>query len=121
MTPPASSQSIVIVGAGIFGVTAAVELRRRGYQITLCDPGPVPHSAASSTDISKMIRMDYGRDEFYMDLMEEALAGWDRWNRDWKRPLYHEDGFVLLSKSRSNRSLCRQPHLRHPPHRPKTG
>jgi glycine/D-amino acid oxidase-like deaminating enzyme len=43
--------------------------------------------------------MDYGSDEFYFDLMEIALAGWDLWNRDWERPLYHEDGFMLLSKS----------------------
>ena len=59
------SQSIIVVGAGIFGVTAAIELRRWGYAVSLFDPGPLPHPHAASTDISKVIRMDYGADEIY--------------------------------------------------------
>jgi len=42
--------------------------------------------------------MDYGSDEFYMSLMEKALSVWDRWNIDWFDPLYHEDGFLVLSE-----------------------
>ena len=58
-------QSIIVVGAGICGVTGAIELQRRGYNALLFDPGPLPNPNAASTDISKMIRMDYGADEFY--------------------------------------------------------
>jgi glycine/D-amino acid oxidase-like deaminating enzyme len=89
--------SIIVVGAGVFGASTAVELARRGHTITLMDPGPIPHPRAASTDISKAVRMDYGSDEFYMSLMEEALSGWDRWNVEWDEPLYHEDGFLVLS------------------------
>ena len=56
----------IIVGAGIFGVTTAIELRERGYTVSLVDPGPLPHPLAASTDISKVIRMEYGADEQYM-------------------------------------------------------
>ncbi len=90
---------IIIVGAGIFGVTAAGELAERGHEVTIIDPGPIPHPEASSTDITKMIRMDYGSDEFYFDLMEQSFAGWDAWNAAWGDPLYHEDGFLLMSKA----------------------
>jgi glycine/D-amino acid oxidase-like deaminating enzyme len=86
-----------VVGAGIFGVTAALELNRRGYRVSLVDPGPLPHPQASSTDISKVIRMDYGADEETMALMEQALAGWQGWNERWDEPLFHQVGFLLLS------------------------
>lgn len=93
----ATNHSIVVVGAGVFGVTAALELRRRGHAVALFDPGPLPHPNAASTDISKVIRMDYGADEFYMALMEQGFEGWDAWNRAWGSPLFHEDGFVIVT------------------------
>jgi glycine/D-amino acid oxidase-like deaminating enzyme len=88
---------VIVVGAGAFGASAALELRRRGLRVTLIDPGPLPHSLAASTDISKVIRMDYGADEFYMDLMEQALLGWDAWNAAWEQPLYHQTGVLFLA------------------------
>jgi glycine/D-amino acid oxidase-like deaminating enzyme len=45
-----------------------------------------------------MIRMDYGHDEFYTALAEEAMTGWDRWNEAWGRPLFHQDGFLLMAR-----------------------
>lgn len=92
-----SHQSILVVGAGIFGVAAALELRRRGYAVSLFDPGPLPHPDASSTDISKAIRMDYGSDELYMRLMEVALDRWDMWNQQWGEKLYHESGAMWMT------------------------
>lgn len=57
--PTASSSSrVAIVGAGIFGVTAALTLARRGHRVTLLDPGPLPHPLAESTDVSKAIRLE---------------------------------------------------------------
>ncbi len=90
-------RSIVVVGAGVFGVAAALELRRRGWEVTVLDPGPVPRPVAASTDISKAVRMDYGSDEHHMALMETAFDGWERWNRSWGEPLYHEEGFLFLA------------------------
>ncbi len=92
MSRPVEPQRIAIVGSGIFGVTAALELGRRGHAVDLFDPGPLPHPLAASTDITKMIRMDYGSDEFYMALMEDAFAGWDRWNAEWGEGPVSPDG-----------------------------
>jgi len=88
----------VVVGAGVFGAATALELRERGYGVTLIDRGPLPHPDASSTDISKMVRMDYGSDVFYHELAEAALDGWDRWNADWPDRLYHDDQFLVITK-----------------------
>jgi glycine/D-amino acid oxidase-like deaminating enzyme len=91
------SLSIVIVGGGVFAMTAAFELLKRGWEVTVLEQGKLPNPLAASTDISKVVRMDYGADEFYLDLGLEALAGWREWNRLWPWPPYHETGFLLLS------------------------
>jgi glycine/D-amino acid oxidase-like deaminating enzyme len=87
-----------VVGAGIFGVTAAITLRQRGHRVSLFDPGPLPHPLAESTDISKVVRPDYGADDTYLTLMETALQGWRRWNAAWETPLYHEVGVAFLTR-----------------------
>lgn len=92
-----SSSSVIVVGAGVFGSSAALELRKRGHEVVLLDPGPIPHILASSTDISKVLRMDYGADQFYMELMEAAFEGWDAWNGSWGIPLIHRTGMLMLA------------------------
>ncbi|MSP61340.1 MAG: FAD-dependent oxidoreductase [Myxococcales bacterium] len=89
---------VIVVGAGVFGVTAAIELRRRGHRVSLVDPGPIPHPLAESTDLSKVVRLDYGADQDYTALMEGALDGWRRWNRAWPEPLFHETGVLFLCR-----------------------
>ncbi|MBK8259352.1 MAG: FAD-dependent oxidoreductase [Polyangiaceae bacterium] len=94
-----ATQHIAVAGGGIFGITAAIALRERGYQVTVFDPGKLPHPLAESTDISKVVRMDYGADEAYLALMEEAMEGWDRYNARWPKPLYHPTGVMFLTRS----------------------
>ncbi len=90
---------VVIAGAGVVGAATALELRRRGAKVTLLEPGPVPHPDAASTDISKLIRADYGRDTFYTALMETSLVRWREWNARWAAPLFHETGILVLKSS----------------------
>jgi len=89
----------LVIGSGIFGVTAALELRARGCDVTLVDPGPLPHPDAESTDISKIVRCDYGADEDYTLLGERALDGWRRWNATWRTPRFHETGVCFLTRA----------------------
>jgi len=56
---------VLVVGSGIFGITAALELRARGCAVTIVDAGSIPAADAESTDISKVVRIDYGSDEDY--------------------------------------------------------
>lgn len=96
----ASAADVVIVGGGVFGVAGALELARRGAKVTLLEPGPLPHPDAASTDITKLIRLDYANDDHYTAAMEVALPLWRRWNAEiFEVPLFHETGVLVLSST----------------------
>ena len=88
--------TVIVVGAGINGVTAAVELKKRRHEAVLVDPGPLPHPLAASTDISKAVRAAYGPDEDYTALAERSIELWRKWNREFGVELYHETGALFL-------------------------
>jgi len=89
---------VIVVGAGINGVTAAIELRKRGQEVVLVDPGPLPHPLAASTDISKAVRAAYGADEEYTELAERSIERWRKWNREFGARLYHEVGVMFVRR-----------------------
>jgi sarcosine oxidase/L-pipecolate oxidase len=69
---------ILVIGAGVFGLSTALELSRRGYtNITILDRHTPPVPDGSSVDISRIVRPDYA-DEFYARMGMEALEGWQR-------------------------------------------
>src|SRR5260370_11936668 len=88
--------TVIVVGAGINGVTTVIELRRRGHKVTLIDPGPLPHPLAASTDISKAVRAAYGADEEYSALAERSISLWRKWNKEFGVELYHEVGVMWV-------------------------
>jgi len=50
---------VIVVGCGAFGIASALELLRRGYQVTVIDPNVAAASRfSSSDDISKILRGD---------------------------------------------------------------
>src|SRR5437762_688766 len=87
---------VIVVGAGINGVTAAIELKKRGHHAILIDPGPLPHPLAASTDISKAVRAAYGADEDYVELAERSIKLWRKWNEEFGIDLYHEIGVIFV-------------------------
>ncbi|HKS03906.1 MAG TPA: FAD-dependent oxidoreductase [Chthoniobacterales bacterium] len=86
----------LVVGAGINGAVAAIELRKRRHEVVLVDPGPLPHPLAASTDISKVVRAAYGADEEYTELAERSRETWRQWNEEFGVELYHEVGFICM-------------------------
>jgi len=88
--------TVIVVGAGISGVTSAIELKKRGHKVVLVDPGPLPHLLAASTDISKAVRAAYGPDEHYTALADRCIELWRKWNTDFGIELYHETGVLFV-------------------------
>src|SRR5215472_6836040 len=89
---------IIIVGGGINGVTAAIELKKRGHEVVLVDPGPLPHALAASTDISKAVRATYGADEDYTALAARSIKVWRQWNDEFGTNLYHQTGVMFVRR-----------------------
>jgi glycine/D-amino acid oxidase-like deaminating enzyme len=80
------------VGAGIFGIAAALELRARGHHVTVFEQGETPNERASSTDVSKTIRRIYGANGTYVELAERAGAQWRRWQDLLGESFYFQTG-----------------------------
>ena len=87
---------VIVVGGGVNGVTAAIELKKRGHGVILVDPGPLPHPLAASTDISKAVRAAYGADEDYTQLAERSIRLWRKWNEEFGIELYREVSVMFV-------------------------
>lgn len=101
---------VTVLGGGVVGVAGALELRRRGHAVRVLEAGRLPRPEAASTDISKLVRPDYGADRFYRDLMIEAREGWLAWNAVFDRPRYHETGLLVLASSWERGGFERESH-----------
>ncbi|KAJ9318430.1 hypothetical protein DTO271D3_1092 [Paecilomyces variotii] len=101
-TTTSKEDPIVIVGAGVFGLSTALELCQRGYKnVTVLDRMLPPVPDGSSVDISRIVRYDYS-DPFYMKLAREAVQSWGSGPF---HPYYYNTGFVLTSKEKSDAFL----------------
>src|SRR5437867_12742117 len=98
--------TVIVVGAGINGITTAIELKKRGHRVILLDPGPLPHPLAASTDISKAVRAAYGADEEYSTLAERSIRLWRKWNKELGVELDREDaGMYELQRAMKARDF----------------
>jgi sarcosine oxidase / L-pipecolate oxidase len=93
------ASDILVVGGGIFGITAALELRGRGFSVTVIDPGPLPHPLAASSDVSKVVRMEYGPDLQYTRMADRAIDGFLVWNDEFGEELYVNTGVLMLGRN----------------------
>jgi glycine/D-amino acid oxidase-like deaminating enzyme len=91
--------NVGIVGAGIFGLAAAVELRERGHEVVVFEQGPVPNPRASSTDTSKTIRRLYGDNATYVELVERAAPTWRRWDERLGGRFYFPIGQIQIERN----------------------
>lgn len=90
------NESLLVVGAGVFGLSTALELKSQGYNnVVVADRHLPPVKDGSSVDVSRVIRTDYA-DELYHRMAREAYNSW----REGKyRQDFHETGFVMLAES----------------------
>jgi sarcosine oxidase len=100
------SYDIVIVGAGIFGLSTAYELARRGHSILVIDRFGSGHPATSSTGVSRSIRIAYDH-PFYVDLALEAIESWRRLEAETGRTILHLTGQVDLGPQEKLDDLVR--------------
>ena len=89
---------VAVIGAGVFGAWAALQLVRRVKSVVLVEAYGPGHSRSSSGDESRIIRMGYGRDEIYTRWSQRSLAQWKELfaaTRD--EPLFQQTGVLWLA------------------------
>lgn len=69
---------IVIVGAGIVGLSAARAAALRGHEVTVIERDKAPNPSAASFDQHRLIRFQYGDAEGYTRMVRAAFGAWDR-------------------------------------------
>ncbi|KAH6890280.1 FAD dependent oxidoreductase [Thelonectria olida] len=97
--------SILIIGAGTFGISTAYHLVQRGYSdITCIDRHPWPSVDSAGHDLNKIVRTEYD-ESMYTELALQALDVWRKpeWNG-----IFHETGRLSTT---SGDALAEQ-HLR---------
>ncbi|EEU43010.1 uncharacterized protein NECHADRAFT_83703 [Fusarium vanettenii 77-13-4] len=104
MTSPASS--IIIIGAGVFGLSSALHLQQRGYRdIKIFDKqdyhaseySPFNGGDSASSDSHKVIRSAYGDSAILQDLANRAIDKWKQWNKESGQELFQNIGWARLT------------------------
>ena len=94
---------VIVVGAGVFGASAAFEFAKRGARVTLIDAGKIPElvlarihrreqSQFTSTTCEPMV-LRRGAE------MERAIETWRAWNDAFGEIIFHETGAMFVTRS----------------------
>jgi glycine/D-amino acid oxidase-like deaminating enzyme len=89
---------IIVVGAGIAGLSLAWALTRRGFAVELFEQGPIPNPRASSFDEHRITRHTYGAMTGYTRLMPAAFQTYEALWRDLGARHYLPTGIVYVRR-----------------------
>ena len=88
---------IVIVGAGIVGLSTAHALLEQGMcKVRVLEQAVVNHARSTSTSISRLLRFEYGTDAFYARMVKISLDLWRSLEQKMQRTLYTSTGLLSL-------------------------
>ena len=87
---------VIVVGAGIMGLSTAWALTRLGHDVTVFDQDAVPNPRGASFDQHRLIRYPYGAALGYTRMVREAYAAWDQLWADLGERHYVATGTLAL-------------------------
>ena len=90
---------VLIVGGGIYGLSAAWALIRAGHQVELFEQARIGNPLGSSGDRHRLIRYAYGEAPGYMRMVGAAYESWERLWRDLGVRLQIETGTLALGQA----------------------
>lgn len=89
---------VIVVGAGIAGLSTAWSLAKKGVEVILLEQGAIPNPLSASGDQHRIIRRAYGAQGGYQRRIGEAYDAWDEMWQDIGVRHLEDTGFLLLSQ-----------------------
>lgn len=90
--------NIIVVGAGIAGLSTAWSLTKRGHEVTLIEQVSIPNPLAASGDHHRIIRRAYPSGTGYGRAITEAYEAWDEMWADLGESHLDPRGFLCVSR-----------------------
>jgi glycine/D-amino acid oxidase-like deaminating enzyme len=89
---------VIVVGAGVVGLSAARALLKAGHEPVVLDQGAIPNPVASSNDRHRLIRLAHSAGDGRGIIIHEAYAAWDAVWADLGRSHYVETGMLMTAR-----------------------
>ncbi|MER9870401.1 FAD-binding oxidoreductase [Mesorhizobium sp. M0136] len=90
--------NVIVVGAGIAGVSTAWSLVKAGHLVSIVEQGSIPNPLAASGDHHRIIRRAYRAGTGYGRLITEAYEAWDEMWADLGESHLDPRGFICISR-----------------------
>lgn len=90
--------NVIVVGAGIAGLSTAWALVKSGHNVSIVEQGPIPNPLAASGDHHRVIRRAYRAGTGYGRLITEAYEAWDELWADLGENHLDARGFLCISR-----------------------
>jgi sarcosine oxidase len=90
--------NIIVVGAGIAGLSTAWSLVKAGHSVSIVEQGKIPNPLAASGDHHRIIRRAYGKASGYGRLITEAYEAWGELWTDLGESHLDPRGFLCVSR-----------------------
>lgn len=90
--------NVIVVGAGIAGLSTAWSLVKAGHNVSIVEQGPIPNPLAASGDHHRIIRRAYRAGTGYGLLISEAYEAWDEMWADLGENHLDARGFLCISR-----------------------
>lgn len=88
---------IVVIGAGVVGLSVARAALKHGHEVVVLEQGPAPNPHAASFDNHRMIRYPYGSAAGYTRMVTQAFGAWDRLWQDLGAQHFENTGSIAIS------------------------
>ncbi len=88
---------VLIIGAGIVGLSVARSALRAGHEVTILEQGTVPNPQSASYDRHRMIRYPYGGAAGYTRMVTDAFGAWERLWTDLGTTHFENTGSIAVS------------------------
>ena len=107
-----SRPSVIVVGAGAFGGWSALQLLRKGAEVTLLDAWGPGNSRASSGGETRIIRGTYGTGRIYTQMAARALQLWRNFEKEQNVKLLFPAGALWMAGKDDSYERAALPWLR---------